>query len=248
MDGAVAFLKVMSFCFIIVIIYMFLWFGRGFIGRFLDKMSPFPYLREGGSYKYKNASEELTYQGNVLSNSIGAVLMLIGIYLVFGFTFFPTILIFPFFIPFILILLRIRTFSDDSILPETGIGYNPLESYRLSLIASAGFIVLLTMLWFNEPPLYFYIIGLILGLISYLMPIFPDYIGKFLHYELRTEKGQTLLWIITMFVVHILFLLLLGTFAIKYGSWKLWIAMIILIFNLIVFTRKLKMTIIYSLN
>lgn len=240
MDGAVAFLKVMSLCFIILIIYIFLWFGRGFIGRFLDKISPFPYLREGGSYKYKNASEELTYQGNVLSNSIGAAFILFGIYLVFGFSFFPSLLFFPLLFPYFLFLLRIRTFSDDSILIETGIGYNPLKSYRLSLASSVGFIVLLTILWFNEVPLYFYIIGLILGVISYLIPIFPDYISKFVHYEVRSEKGQNLLWLITMLFVHILFLFTLGFFAFTFAYLKLWIVIIVLVFNLIVITWKLN--------
>jgi len=166
--------------------------------------------------------------------------MIIGLYLAFGLSFFPTLLLYPLLFPYFLFLLRIRTFSDDSILLETGIGYNPLENYRLSLAASAGFIVLLVTLWFDKLPLYFCIIGLILGLICYLIPIFPDYIGKFFNCDVRTEKGKDFLWLIGMFFVHILFLFVLGFYAITVGSLQLLIVIMVLVFSLIWITWKLK--------
>jgi hypothetical protein len=41
----------------------------------------------------------------------------------------------------LIFFLRISTFSDDNILPETGIGYDVTKSWTLSLIGSLGLAV-----------------------------------------------------------------------------------------------------------
>jgi hypothetical protein len=92
--------------------------------------------------------------------------------------------------------LRIHTFSDDNILPETETGYAPLGSWVLSMFASTGLYMLFPAFGSGEP-LYFFVIVLIIGLSAALVPIFLDYINKLLPYDIRSEKGVKLLIVIT---------------------------------------------------
>lgn len=242
MDSATASLKIISFLFVMFIIFIILQFGRGSIGRFLDKRFSFQYLREGGNYKYKNAVEELTYEGNVLLSSFGAVFLLIGIFLSLGVDFFFSYFLSIMVIPYFLVLLRIRTFSDSSILPETGMGYDPLKTYKLTLLASVGLIIILILLLFNEFPFYVYIIGLLYGLFVYLIPIFPDYLGNFVDYEIRSEKGQNLLLLILLLLVAVssLILLFFYEFEFRVGDLYTRVVMVMMVLFIIAISWKLK--------
>lgn len=242
MDSSDAFLKIMSFCFTLLIIFIILHLSRGSIGKFLDKISSFTYLREGGNYKYKDANKELTYEGNVLLSSFDVFFLLIGVYISLGIDFYFSYLISIIAIPYFLILLRIRTFSDSSILPETEMGYNPLKTYKLTLVGSVGLILLLTMFWFNKFPFYVYIIGLVYGLVPFLIPILPDYVGKFLDYEIRSEKGQKLLWLIEflLFTILIFIILLIYEFIITTTNVNTLMYIIVAFLAIIGLTWKLK--------
>jgi hypothetical protein len=101
-----------------------------------------------------------------------------------------------------MLALRTRTFNDDNILSETGIGYNPIQSYVLSFL---GFVMLIPAFFSSEVHLDFGIIVLILSLISSMIPIFPDYFNSFLSYDVRTEKGQNIFRLISISLIIVLF-------------------------------------------
>ncbi|OQD59432.1 hypothetical protein MBBAR_3c00880 [Methanobrevibacter arboriphilus JCM 13429 = DSM 1125] len=102
--------------------------------------------------------------------------------------------------------LRVRTFSDDNILPETGIGYNFKFSYFLSLFASVGFFMVFPLFFGAKDHLYFFVIVFILALAGAVVPVIPDQINKLLPYDIRSEKGQKLLVAITLVLVISLWL------------------------------------------
>ncbi len=208
MDSGTVLLKVMFFCFVFFIFYFIFWFGRGSIGKFLDKVSPFPYLRDGGSYKFENAQEELTSQATILLSFFGISVGYFCFLLVFGLNYF--IFLFPVFFPSLMLLLRIHVFSDDNILSETGIGYNPMEIYLLSFLGSFGLVMLVPAFFSDEIHLEFGFIVLVLSLVVSLIPIFPDYVNRFLPYDVRTEKGQNLFRIIIISLIVILYVFIYG--------------------------------------
>jgi hypothetical protein len=203
MDSGTALLKVMFYLLLFFIFYLIMWFGRGFIGKFLDKISPLPYLRERGNYKFRNAQEELTSQGMILFLFLNFSVCYLLFLLVFGFDYF--IILFPVFFPSLMLALRTRTFNDNNILSKSGIGYNHVQSYVLSFLGSFGFLMLVPAFFSGEFHLDFGIIVLILSLISSVVPIFPDYFNRFLPYDVRTEKGQNVFRIISISLIIILF-------------------------------------------
>lgn len=185
------------FCVIIIIFLTFiLWFGRYYVGKFLDNISPFPFLREGGKYKYTNFAEDMTYQGQILWIDFSVFIACISILLSFGLNWIGWVFALPALFPALMLLLRIRTFSDDSILPETGIGYDASKAWRLSMIGSLGLAVVFFVLNVSDN-LILPIITLVLILLGGLIPIFPDYINKYLSYDIRSERGELFLEKIT---------------------------------------------------
>ena len=203
MDSGNALLKVMFYLLLFFIFYLIMWFGRGSIGKFLDKISPLPYLREESNYKFRNAQEEVTSQGMILFLFLNFSVYYLLFLLVFGFDYF--MIIFPVFFPSLMLALRTRTFSDDNILPETGIGYNFIQSYVLSFLGSLGFLMLVPAFFSSEVHLDLGVIVLILSLISSLVPLFPDYFNRFLPYDVRTKKGQNVFRIISISLIILLF-------------------------------------------
>lgn len=188
------------FMFILAFLGLTWWFSRYYFGKFLDKISPFPLLREGGKYKYTNFQEDFTYQGQALYTGFGGVIIFIPVLLSFGLNWVGWAISLPFLFSTFIFFLRIHTFSDDNILPETGIGYDVTKSWTLSLIGSLGLAVIFFVLNVSDD-LILPIITLVLILIAGLIPIFPDYINKFLSYDIRSERGELFLekitWIFT---------------------------------------------------
>lgn len=203
MDSGTALLKVMFYLLLFFIFYLIIWFSRGSIGKFLDKISPLPYLREGSNYKFRNAQEEVTSQGMILFLFLNFSVYYLLFLLVFGFDYF--MIIFPVFFPSLMLALRTRIFNDYSVLSETGIGYNPFQSYILSFLGSLGFLMLVPAFFSSEVHLDLGFIVLILSLISSLVPIFPDYFNRFLPYDIRTEKRQNVFRIISISLIIVLF-------------------------------------------
>nr|WP_302579079.1 hypothetical protein [Methanobrevibacter arboriphilus] len=191
-----------AFFFMIVLSFIGIiwWFTRCSFGKFLDKVFSFPLLREGGSYKYKNFQEEFTYQGQAIYTGFAGVILAISVFFSFGLNWVGWALFSPFFLSFIFFL-RIGTFNDDNISPETGIGYDVTKSWTLSLIGSIGLSVIFFVLNISDN-LILPIIALFLILIAGLIPIFPDYINNFLSYDIRSERGELFLERITwIFIV-----------------------------------------------
>ena len=186
-----------SFLTYIILAAIFLainWYGKGVIGKFLDSISPFPYLREGGNYK--NYSER-TYEGRVLDLFVSTLITYICAMLSFMSYIALLIILQGYLFPAFLILLRIRTFSDDNVLPESGRSYNPGASYVYSMMGFILLIVDLAIIYLVNLPLYIIIPVLIFGSLSSLVPIFPDYINRFLPYDIRSEEGDEFLKKIT---------------------------------------------------
>lgn len=188
------------FMFLIAFLTLVWWFSRYYFGKFLDKIVSFPLLRKGGKYKYTNFQEDFTYQGQALYTGFSGVIIFITVFLSFGLNWFGWALSLPFIFPALIFLVRIRTFSDGNILFETGMGYDVSKSWRLSLIGSMGLAVVFFVLNISDN-LILPIITLILILIAGLIPLFPDYVNKYLSYDIRSEEGDLFLekitWILT---------------------------------------------------
>ena len=128
-------LETVILSFLMLVFLFIIWFGRGLIGRFLDKISPFSFLNEGGSYKYKDFYEDITPKGQILWMLFGVIFMDIIFLVSFGLYWFSLVMIIVFTILFILFF-RMNTFDDDFlelmkndwkgtiILPDFDIGMN----------------------------------------------------------------------------------------------------------------------------
>ena len=156
--------------------------------RFLDRNLPFSFFREG--YDGSMNLNGLTYQGQSfwlailsLTFSVLFLFMAVGTFgIKFG-------LFLIFFVPGIVLLLRIRTFNESNILPETGLGYDPFLGFKFSFFSSwPGLMFGFTGLFLN--PIPWYVPFLIpMGFIFALIPLFPDYINKYLSYDIRSKKA-----------------------------------------------------------
>ena len=186
------------------VLFCTLYFGRVYFRKFIDKITPFPFLREGSSYNDRHI-KNITYEGFVVQTFIMMAIMSIvvlfasEINVYFNIGFFLVAILPPSFL-----LLRIKTFSDSSILPETNRGYDPVDSYVLSFLGMAmGLVIGFSSLNFDYTPLIFPIVMISGALITSLIPIFPDYINKILPYEIRSEKGTWTLRIINAVAISI---------------------------------------------
>jgi hypothetical protein len=106
-----------------------------------------------------------------------------------------------FLFPFLILLLRIRIFSDSSILERTGIGYHPAYCFLLSIFAGVfttgtGF----SMLNFPEDPVGLAYSMIIVGLIAQAIPLFPDYINKILPFEIRSKFGYKFMVVLAIVI------------------------------------------------
>ncbi|WP_155930677.1 hypothetical protein [Methanobrevibacter arboriphilus] len=120
-------------------------------------------------------------------------------------------------LPSLMPLLRIHTFNNDNISPETGLGYNPTLLWLLSFFALVmGFGVGFSGLYFDNIPKYIPVIIITLALLSSLIPIFPDKINKYLSYDIRSSKGDWALkkLIVLAISIQLIFFLYFSLFAI----------------------------------
>ncbi|BDZ68573.1 hypothetical protein GCM10025860_20210 [Methanobacterium ferruginis] len=104
--------------------------------------------------------------------------------------------------PILVIFLRIKTFSDDSIPVYAGpkmsipldIGYFPFFYWILSAmlgfqVTGRGFSTINTHFTTGNPSLKFSFIAIILGLIMQTIVLFPDKFDRIVPLDLRTKKG-----------------------------------------------------------
>ena len=202
MDGSTAFMKTMIFSFLMLTSLAIMELGRGPISRFLDKISPFPFLREGGNYKYKNFSEEVTIEGQIIWTLFYLILIGASLFLSFGVHWFTLGVIFAVVLPCVLIIIRRDIFGDNNIVQDTLIDYNIKETFIKSFVGSAGFLFFFITM-FRAESLIFPIIILILVIIASSVPFFPDYIIKKLPYDFNTKKGRLYFEIITLIPIAI---------------------------------------------
>ncbi len=78
-------LRLFIFALISGVFTMLYWVYRESFGRFVDKIFPFPYLREGGNYKYNDGDEELTPEGFIVTIFIMFVMLALIMLIVFEF-------------------------------------------------------------------------------------------------------------------------------------------------------------------
>lgn len=173
--------------------------------RFLDKILPISFLRDN----YDGSSDErgLTYQGQtVWFFLIGTSVSILFLFLVEGNDWANLGMFLIFFLPGLILLLRIRTFNDSNILSETGLGYDTFNSWKLFwVISTPGFLFGFSGLGFNTIPLYTPII-IPLAFICSIVPMFPDYVNKYLSYDIRSKKGIEFLRIFSVcaFIIQII--------------------------------------------
>lgn len=180
------------------------------MGKFIDKTFDFPYLKEGGNYKYKNMYEELSPEGFIINLFIAILVASLTIFTVFEFNLISIAMFLPMLLPASLLFLRIHTFSDKNILPETNIGYNAMFSFMLSAIASIGFYMLFPSLLGGDYPLYYDIIIFVLASAGVIVPMIPDYINKLLPFDIRTLNGQRIIVILVVILVISLWAFAIG--------------------------------------
>lgn len=183
---------------------------RGSIRKGLERLTGIKTVREG---VYQGGLDDQTYEGIILETSLVILMLAAVTYLpiavsmhnfpgYFGF-------VMVFFFPFIILLFRIRTFSDSSILERTDLGYHPAYCFLLSVFAGGyttgtGF----SMLNFSDPVGLAYSMILV-GLIAQTIPLFPDYINKLVPFEIRSKFGYkfmvflaVIIFIVT-WIIHI---------------------------------------------
>ena len=96
--------------------------------------------------------------------------------------------------PILVIFLRIRTFSDDSIPVGGGFGFMPLSYWILSwalgfFTVGRGFSGLNFYLIDGSVSLEFVVISIIIGLAVQSVVLFPDKMDRLVPLDLRTKKG-----------------------------------------------------------
>lgn len=177
---------------------------RGRIRKNLEKLTGIKTVRDG---VYQGGLDDQTYEGIILETPLVIIAMAVFFYYAFVVSLhnFPIYVgfVMVFFFPFIILLFRIRTFSDSSILERTGLGYHPAYCFLLSVFAGGyttgtGF----SMLNFSDPMGLVYSMILV-GLIAQTIPLFPDYINKLVPFEIRSKFGYKFMVFlaVTIFIV-----------------------------------------------
>lgn len=175
---------------------------RGNIRKGLEKLTGIKTVREG---VYQGGLDDQTYEGIILETPLVILAMAVFFYYPFVVSLnnFPIYLGFItiFLFPFLILLLRIRIFSDSSILERTGIGYHPAYCFLLSIFAGGfttgtGF----SMLNFPEDPVGLAYSMIIVGLIAQAIPLFPDYINKILPFEIRSKFGYKFMVVLAVVI------------------------------------------------
>jgi len=206
-----AFVAVMGSVAILVLFAAFLAKFRSSMRNGLEKLTGIKTVRKG---IYNGGLDDQTYEGIILETPViilAAALVsyypiVVALQNFSGYIGFVVIFLFP----FILELLRIKTFSDSSILEETGIGYHPAFCFLFS-IAAGGFMTIrgFSMLNFPDMPLELAYFVIVLGLFAQAIPLFPDYIEKILHRNLRSKIGlrfMGILAVVLFIVTHIIWI------------------------------------------
>ena len=175
---------------------------RGNIRKGLEKLTGIKTVRKS---VYQGGLDDQTYEGIILETPLVILAMAVFFYYPFVVSLnnFPIYLGFItiFLFPFLILLLRIRIFSDSSILERTGIGYHPAYCFLLSIFAGGfttgtGF----SMLNFPEDPVGLAYSMIIVGLIAQAIPLFPDYINKILPFEIRSKFGYKFMVVLAIVI------------------------------------------------
>jgi hypothetical protein len=112
--------------------------------------------------------------------------------------------------PSLIMLFRLKIFSDASIKEDTDLGYHPGAYLAVSLgagwfMTARGF----SMLNFQNIPSELGYIVIALGLIAQTIPLFPDYLDKIVPFDLRSKAGLRFIGILAVFlfiITHIIWI------------------------------------------
>lgn len=175
------------------------WIISGFLAliqfnilKFLDNNISYKVLRNGSFDNIRpwRKPGDLTYAGQALILTIPIPALFPILFFSESNYFFNFGFYLLFVLPSIMPLIRIKIFNDDNILSETGLGYDPIQSWALSFLAMMmGLLIGFSGLNITDTPLYVSLITIGLALVSGMIPMFPDYINRFLSYDIRSEKG-----------------------------------------------------------
>jgi len=175
--------------------------------KFYDRVFHYSILREGATYDniYDNFEDSVTNEGKILHLSFVAIFLSIPTLFSSEFNYFFNLGFYlGFVIPAVVLLCRIKTFGDNNISPETGLGYEPIQYWVLSYLSLFWALMIgFSALYFTDIPLYIPLVTISLAIMSSMVPMFPDYINKLLPYEIRSEKGMWTLRIINVVTISI---------------------------------------------
>lgn len=178
---------------------------RGFVRRKFEDIFGIRTVRNDF---YQGGLEDQTYEGIVLETIVFLIPFALFSYILLkNVNFMGAIgLIVMSIYPFLLLLIRIRTFSDSSILKETGLGYHPAYCYLISVF-SGGYILVAGFASLNfHFPLTSSFIMIITGFIIQGIPLFPDYINKLVSFEIRSIKWYKFLVFLGIILFFISFI------------------------------------------
>lgn len=175
---------------------------RSSLRRKLEQLTGIETVRKG---VYHGGLDDQTYEGIILETPFVILIVAVASYYLvavslhnfWGYVGFVLIFLFP----FIILLLRIRTFSDSSILENTGVGYHPAYCFILSIFGGC-FTTLTGFSMLNSPenPLNLAYSLIIIGLIAQAIPLFPDYINKVVPFEIRSKFGYKFMTVLTVVI------------------------------------------------
>lgn len=166
--------------------------------------------------KFRRPDDDYSYEGMVLwllpSFALIAVVMFYPFAVVRDNLPFYLGAMLGFLYPSLIMLLRLKTFSDTKIKESTGLGYHPGAYLAISL--GAGWFMVargFSMLNFQNIPSELAYITIILGVIAQTIPLFPDYLDKALPVDLRSRTGLLFMGVIAVIlfiVTHIIWIMI----------------------------------------
>lgn len=166
--------------------------------------------------KIKRPDDDYSYEGIVIWMPLvfGPLLLFMYYPIVVAYANLPAFLgiAVGFLYPSVVMLLRLRTFSDANIQVSTGMGYHP-GAYLFISLGAGWFMVLrgFSMLNFPNIPSELSYIVLGMGLLAMTIPLFPDYLDKVMPVDLRSSSGLRLMGLIAVVLfigTHIVWIVL----------------------------------------
>lgn len=171
---------------------------RGIIRKKTEEITGIKMVRNN---VYQGVLDDQTYEGMIIELFNPVSLMAIFLYfplkgkgIYWGF-------VVSWLYPAVMELLRIKTFGERNILPQTGVGYHPVYIYFMAVFAGIGFLLGgFGILNFHNPSISS-ILFILIGIGMQTIFMFPDYINRIVPFEIRSPKGHLFLAVLLIFMI-----------------------------------------------